>query len=136
MDLAVQMRHDELQKEIGFLLGEIAWQIYKIKTRLYRTDSRLNLNEIHIMTDDGLGMLNRVNAVLIKIADFTIQIKKQAVSSTKTNNDGIAEFSCMLLLNESLALLKDQSQGLSNLLIRINSTAEMDAQECKEITVH
>ena len=136
MDLAVQMRHDELQKEIGFLLGDIAWQIYKIITRLYRTDSRLNLNEIHIMTDDGLGMLNRVNSVLIKITDFTIQIKKQAVSSTKTKNDGLAEFSCMLLLNESLALLKEQSQSLSNLLIKINSLAEMDAQECNEITVH
>ena len=122
-----QGKHDELQKEVSFLLGEITKRIHRMKPYAKRSKSPRNQNEMLILIEDGLAILRQTQQMLLDIAEFVIQTKKYTISADCQAKG--AEFSSMRLLNESVVLLKDQAQCLAELLINLNMQEEKILEE-------
>ena len=124
-----QAKHDELQKDISYLLGEITRRIFRIKTYSACSDRQGRQKDMRIMIEDGLEMLRQTQQMLLEIAEFVIQTKKYTMSVI--GQDTTIEVSSMHLLNESAVLLQEQSKGLSDLLINMHSPAATEHEDKK-----
>ena len=129
MEIPNPAKHSELQKEIRFLLAEIARRIHRIQTCISQGDLRRSQKDIRTILEEGLVMLFQTQQMLLEIADFVVKTKKQTLMPI--NHDTLAEYSRMRDMAESAVLLKEQAQCLSDLLLTIHPPEENNHGEMR-----